>query len=187
MSTDTRARFATILTELSDPTAGEWNEHNPFCLASLADCASPDSISSPGAAFLASVARDVAEHVESYVAEGDPGYRLTELREDGSHEIADSAVPVYTHERWQVFVDLAAYNEDASELGATADDLTGAAGVALYMIAERLVHALADELSEALDEDDDEDDEEPEDREPSPEQERAWDLREDDARGHALS
>jgi hypothetical protein len=66
-------------------------------------------------------------------------------------------VPIYTHERWQVFVDLQAYQEDVSEYG-DADDLTNAAGVALYMIAERLVHALATELSDALDADADEED-----------------------------
>lgn len=149
--------FARILSELSDPFAGEWNEHNPFCLASLADCASPDSADSPGAAFLARVARDVTDYV-SDAEDADPRDALDNVS-DWSHGIADSAVPVYTHERWQVFVDLAAYQEDVSELMPDAgDDLTGAAGVALYMIAERLVRALADELSEALDAEDAEDD-----------------------------
>jgi hypothetical protein len=148
--------FARILSELSDPTATEggnvngWNEHSPFALASLADCASPDSVDSSGARFLARVARDVAER---FIDTDDYTGPLGELESgDGAHEIADSAVPVYTHERWQTFVDLAAYNEDASELGGDASDLTALAGVALYMIAERLVQALAEELSEALDE-----------------------------------
>jgi hypothetical protein len=50
-----------------------------------------------------------------------------------------------------VFVDLGAYNEDpAGELGDDGSDLTQAAGVALYLIASRLVAALAQELPDAL-------------------------------------
>jgi hypothetical protein len=117
---------------------------NPYELASLAECASPDSLTSPGASFL----ERVADAADSIREEGGD--------EDNVSEAADSAVPVYTHERWQVFVDLAAYNEDVTELGATGDDLTGCAGVALYMIAERLLHAL---LAEDVDEDADEEEE----------------------------
>jgi hypothetical protein len=146
--------FRAILAELSDPTARTQDEgfhdHSPFHLASLADCASPDSIESPGAVFLARVARDVTDYV-SDAEDADPRDALANVS-DWSHGIADSAVPVYTHERWATFVDLGAYNEDVSDYGAM-DDLTNAAGVALYMIAERLVHALAEELSEALDAD----------------------------------
>jgi hypothetical protein len=147
--------FRTILAELSDPTArtddGGFHEHSPFHLATLADCYGPDSIDSPGAVFLARVARDVTDYV-SDAEDADPRDALDNVS-DWSHGIADSAVPIYTHERWAAFVDLGAYNEDASELGAEASDLTGAAGVALYMVAERLVRALAEELSEALDAD----------------------------------
>jgi hypothetical protein len=32
-------------------------------------------------------------------------------------EIADYCVPVYTHNLWVTFVDLAAYSEDVSDLG----------------------------------------------------------------------
>jgi hypothetical protein len=163
--------FARILAELSDPTSSTvtesdgvatYNEHNVFQLASFADCGSPDSVDSPGAAFLARVARDVADRVDvGDIEQGDPegawneavAAQLRDLTEDGAHEVSDAAVPIYTHERWQVFVDLQAYQEDVSEYG-DADDLTNAAGVALYSIAQRLVIALAEELTEALDEDD---------------------------------
>jgi hypothetical protein len=149
--------FARILSKLSDPSAIVDNvrhDHSPYHLASLANCGSPDSVDSPGAAFLSSVARDVADRVndDPAVARED----IADLIEDGAHEIADSAVPVYTHQRWQTFVDLQAYQEDTSEYGAI-DDLTNAAGVALYMVANRLVLALAEELTGALDEDTDED------------------------------
>jgi hypothetical protein len=155
--------FATILAELADPTAthddGTTHDHNVFQLATLADCASPDSVDSPGARFLARIARDVADRLIDTDEDLGSRYVLDQLTDgDGAHEIADSAVPIYTHERWQVFVDLAAYNEDpAGELGDDGSDLTQTAGVALYIIADRLVGALAQELSDVLsDEEDDE-------------------------------
>lgn len=111
---------------------------NAYHLARLAETYSPDSLESPGAHFLASV----ADAFEEYERDADG---------DWLHEAADGAVPIYTHERWQVFVDLGAYNEDISDLGATGD-ATQDAAIALYMIAERLLSALA----AAADEDDEE-------------------------------
>jgi len=106
-------------------------------LARMAGCYSPDTDDSPGARFLSRVQDDVIE-LESDGA----------LDEDSAHEIADSAVPIYTRELWSTFVDLGAYCEDASELGATADDMDACARVCLYMIAERLASALIEESDE---------------------------------------
>lgn len=112
-------------------------------LARLAGCCDPDAADSPGALFLDSVQSAYNDAVD----EGCYG-------EDSPQEIADSAVPAYTHELWKVFVDLGAYTKRTyPELGATTDDLTQCAAVALYMIAERLVNA----LHEARDEDDEDD------------------------------
>jgi hypothetical protein len=122
------------------------DELNAYSLASLADCATPDTQESPGAAFLLRVQDATREAVE----EIDDPEDIEREMQDRAHEIADTAVPVYTHDCWQVFVDLGAYNEDASELGADASDLTTAAGVALYMIAERVVTALVTEYVAAL-------------------------------------
>lgn len=119
--------------------------HTVYQLARLADCMDPDSTLSPGGLFLDRI-RDA--YLEAVADEWYDG--------DSPRELADSAVPVYTHERWQVFVDLGAYQEDVTELGATGDDLTQCAAVALYMIAERLVYALAQE-DETTDEDEDDD------------------------------
>jgi hypothetical protein len=113
-------------------------------LARLADVTDPDAHDgmgfsadqgttpvegSPGAKFLRSVAYDVAN-------------LLDEADEDTPSEIADSAVPIYTHEMWSTFVDLAAYTEDISELGAEDAEMDKQAATALYMIAERLASAL---------------------------------------------
>jgi len=135
--------------------------HTSWTLADLAGCSSPDAHdgigfddtadlpadykSSPGADFLRRVETDVAERVADGSFDED----------DSPAEIADGAVPIYTHDLWTTFVDLGAYNEDPSELGAEADDLTRAAGVCLYLIADRLARALADEIEDEDDEDDD--------------------------------
>ena len=126
-------------------------DYTAFRLAQMADVAGPDSSDSPGAKFLLSV-QDAVNEAREYDTE------CTD-RSDTIHEIADNAPDVYTHERWMQFVDLCAYNEDISELGGDIGDLTGAAGIALYMIAERLATALFEEV----DDDDDDDDEDEDD------------------------
>lgn len=113
-------------------------------LARMADCGYPDSWKSPGAEFLTGIRDDVAEAIEY---EGG--------QERSISEIADGAVPVYTHEMWQTFVDLQAYREDPSELGFDGEDMVQGAQYCLYMIAERLASALWDDM--AQDDDDDED------------------------------
>lgn len=118
--------------------------YNAYELASMAHAPSPDSRVSPGAEFLLSVQAAVD------VALTD---RKDEDRGDLAHEIADDAVPVYTHELWSTFVDLAAYNEDPSDLGYDASDMTRCAQVCLYLIADRLAVALFDESDDDTDED----------------------------------
>lgn len=113
--------------------------HTAWQLARLADCMDPDSTNSPGAQFLHLVESCYHDAIAEEWYDAD----------DSPNEIADNAVPVYTHDRWQTFVDLGAYQEDATELGADASDLTQCAAVALYMIAERLVRTLHDEHDDA--------------------------------------
>jgi hypothetical protein len=113
-------------------------------LARMADTADPDALDSAGAKFLVHVRDAYVEHVEYKGEDFDPSEDIG----DTAHEIADGAPDVYTSTRWAEFVDLAAYQEDVSELMPEAgDDLTGAAGVALYIIAERLIYALHAELT----------------------------------------
>lgn len=114
----------------TDETRTAWQ------LARLAGCADPDTHESAGADFLRRVERDTLEALDD---------RGDDDRGDLAHEVADSAVPIYTHERWQVFVDLAAYQQDVSDLAGGSEDLTTLAGYALYEIARNLFYALANE------------------------------------------
>jgi hypothetical protein len=132
-------------------TETETEDRNPYQLAQLADVTSPDSPTSPGAVWLLRVASD-AEDLWDWGKE-------TEDLTDTISEYADQAVPVYTHERWKVFVDLAAYTEEVTEFGPV-EDMTAAAGVALYMIAERLLNALIEEKREEAEEEEEEDEDE---------------------------
>lgn len=103
-------------------------------LARSAECGDPDGLDSPGAMFLTHVAADVDE-LRERVADG-------EDVSDVIHELADALVPVYTYERWQVFTDLAAWEQDVTDYAPDSSDMTEAAGVALYIIAERLLQDL---------------------------------------------
>ena len=115
-------------------------QHNAYRLADLAECASPDSNSSPGAMFLISV-QDGVNDATSY----DP--TQTEWA-DQAAEIADDAPDVYTHTLWLEFIDLCAYREDPSDLGVDAHDMEQAARVCLYLIAERLANVLFEQYNE---------------------------------------
>jgi len=118
---------------------------DPYTLAQIADApGGPDTRTSPGAQFLIHVAGDVFEQAR-FAAENDE-----ELSDDAAHEIADGAVPVYTHERWTTFVDLCAWAEDITDYQDPDGDMTDAAGIALYQIAARLANALIEEISEEV-------------------------------------
>lgn len=113
------------------------SEHSIFTLARLAECGDPDSSDSPGARFL--------EYVQDRVNEA---REYGELDQDRIHEIADGAPDVYTHKLWAEFVDLEAYNEDPTDLGCDGTNMTQAAAVCLYIIAERLANALIADLED---------------------------------------
>lgn len=120
-----------------------------------AACGSPDSLDSAGAKFLVSVRDAVVEAVEfGEITIG------SDANEDAIAEIADGAPDVYTATKWAEFVDLAAYQEDPTELGFDGSDMDKAADACLYIIAQRLAAALVEALAEDADDDqDDEDDE----------------------------
>lgn len=110
------------------------SELTAWQLAGYADCAQPDRLDSKGAAFLLSVRDAVVEAIEEGACD-----------QDRVSEIADQAPDVYTYTLWQEFVDLAAYQEDPTELGCDGSDMEQSARVCLYMIAERLAGALLEE------------------------------------------
>lgn len=126
-----------------------------FAGSEWADCASPDNESSAGAKFLQHVVDDTVELIESA---GD-SFDADTIDDDGSvGRIADNAPNVYTSTKWAQFVDLAAWQEDVSELAGEETNLDKLASIALYMIAERLATAICrsvdDELAgEAVDDD----------------------------------
>ena len=120
--------------------SGTITTRTPWQLARLAECSDPDSDSSAGASFLLSIQSDVVDRIND-----------DDWNEDAAHEIADGSVPVYTYTMWQTFVDVAAFEEDPSELGSEERSMNARAGICLYMIARRLADALAAELAEEAD------------------------------------
>jgi hypothetical protein len=136
-----------------DPTVATLTEIKEwtYVLSSkdMADCGDPDSRESAGMEFLTSVRDAVVEGIEdgTFVSDGDGS---SDNDNGAVHQIADNAPDVYTHTRWKEFVDLAAYLEEPEISDAWPEDLTEAAGVALYQIAERLVYAILREWREGL-------------------------------------
>lgn len=120
----------------------------PWRLARMAGCYDPDSETSAGATFLREVYDAATSERDQYDSDDS----------DAAHEIADGAVPIYTHAVWATFVDLGAYREDPTELGYDGSDMEQAAKVCLYMIAERLAVAAMEQASETDDDDETDDD-----------------------------
>lgn len=114
--------------------------HTAYDLARMAGVASPDLPTSPGAAWL----EQIAASLDDYEWDNDNGSDNS----DTISEMANNIVPIYTHNKWSVFVDLCAYQEDISEFGEF-DDMERASSLALLVIAERLATALVAERTEA--------------------------------------
>lgn len=152
MMTTNRPDIASVEKVLSDEYG------HPYGLSFLADCGSPDSPTSRGADFLHSVRTSTAEAIAYALADLDDGESFDPSEfSDAAHEVADSAVPVYTHDVWATFADLAAWQEDPSEYGVDASDMEHAAQTCLYIIARRLSEGLAEGFAEYLNEHDDPD------------------------------
>lgn len=125
-------------------------ELNAWHLSSYASCSSPDSLESIGATWLCRIRDSAVEAVESLT--DDDAFNLPDsIRDNGTdHEIADSAVPIYTNELWSTFVDVGGYNEDPTEYGTDTSDMDSLARVCLFMIAERVVSVVVDDVAETL-------------------------------------
>ena len=125
-------------------------------LARTADCSCPEGAERAGAAFLDSVFSDFLCTAQNDldVSGGDDATDIRRTLERFEwHEAADGAVPIYTHRKWQTFVELGAYDEDVSDLidsrKVTGEDVANAA---LYIIADRLLRSLSEELADKCDE-----------------------------------
>jgi hypothetical protein len=123
-----------------------WSQVNVYELANLADCAGPDTNTSAGAEFLRSIYAAAVNYRDGYADEDG----------DAASEIADGTVPTYTGEVWETFTDLAAWQEDPTELGFDGGDMEQGAKLCLYLIGQRLAYVLMEQASET-DEDEDED------------------------------
>ena len=123
----------------------------PYELARFAECTSPDSNESPGARFLESIQDDVNDRLTDGAPIGNDEWIM-----DAVSEVADNAPDIYTHAMWLEFIDLCAYREDPSDLGADGSNMESAARLCLYIIAERLASALFEEARDSDDEEDDE-------------------------------
>lgn len=109
-----------------------------------ADVASPDAWDSPGAVWLLNLYHSAMGAWENGEITPDAQYP-----EDRISELADSAVPIYTHNRWQIFADLCAYDFDSELIGeGHSDGMTGMAGVVLYEIAQMAISGFREEMTE---------------------------------------
>ncbi len=138
-------------------TPSEWTAYR---LSDEAGVQGPDNRESPGALFLRSV-RDAAV---SYYDEAPNVLRENEWAtdddwwHDATHELADNAVPLPTHRRWQVFTDLCLWADEATlDIPAlTRDvsagrgeevDMTAQATAVIYEVAHRLTWIILTELT----------------------------------------
>ena len=126
--------------------ADELKALTAYELARLADSSDPDTLDSIGAEFLKSVRDDVLEFFENDNWSSDTYATIW--------GIADSAVPVMTHDIAKVFVDLCAYREDIGGQLAPYEnvDMVRFMHLALYQIAVRLTEALYEEYRHTLEE-----------------------------------
>lgn len=161
------------MNENTTTVLSEVRELNYIHLANeVSDITGPNDESSDGAKFLTLVRDALVEALEWRVEHDDDGdlSRSAQYLKEESHELADGAVPVYTYNRWLTFVDLAAWQIDISEYGES-EDMTSAAGVALYEVARILIDALCDQVLERwfdLQDDGEQDDDEDQDLDADP-------------------
>lgn len=125
-------------------TATENTTRNAYELANAGEAYCPDGEGSAGAQWLVFLQTMADERWAYWADEGELPDSVDDDRvNDCIHELADAHVPIYTGERWVIFTELGAYREDLAELGyETVTDMTEAAGVALYIVAERVLRFL---------------------------------------------
>jgi hypothetical protein len=100
-------------------------------LSKMADVGDPDHSESPGGEWLTYI----YESWENVRTQYDDVDRMIT-------ETADGSVPVGTHQRWLVYVDVCGYREDLTDYDLDPKDMNAICSLCLYVIAERLIAAL---------------------------------------------
>tara|TARA_R110002096_G_scaffold164456_2_gene332449 strand:- start:476 stop:874 length:399 start_codon:yes stop_codon:yes gene_type:complete len=98
-------------------------EANLIQISRMADCSTPEGNDSDGAKFLKECFSNAEDlHIELVGLE-DEGYdnRIDDL----AHEFADSCVPIYTGNLWNVWVDCGGYNFDGEYRDFSSSNDTG--------------------------------------------------------------
>ena len=122
-----------------------------YGLARRADVFDPDGTDTPGARWLELVRDSAIEQLDCVSDDELTADGIRDAMERGNHESADALVPVYTAERWAIFTDLGAWTVDVSDFGPV-EDVTEAAGLALYETARVLLDKLTEDVAEILEE-----------------------------------
>ena len=132
----------------------EIKEYTPHRLANLADSYSENDEAGD---FLSGIRDAVLEKIDHITDPDDWDRLMVDDYSGDAHEVADGAPSAHhTWTLWQEFLGTQAWQEDPSELGASGDDMTQAAATCLFIIAGRLVYALAQEIQDSITDDDEE-------------------------------
>jgi hypothetical protein len=151
----------TTVQEFTDALSAE----SAYELATYADCQSPDTLDSPGAQYLVAVRDAMVRAISDgeIMWEGASAMVAAPTdRGDVISQIADDAHLIYTHNKWQAFTDLCAYQraDDVAEDMGEPGGMDQWADLCLYSIAEDLCNTVCRELDEqcGVDSDDEGDD-----------------------------
>jgi hypothetical protein len=132
--------------ETKNDRAAQIRQYSPNGLAVLADCHNDNDAADE---FLIGIRDAVIELTDEIGA--DDWQRLAVENYAGAiDELRDSAVSVYTWEKWQQFIGTRAWSEDLSDWMPDTTDLDKLAALALYSIAQRLAVALVAEIADCV-------------------------------------
>lgn len=119
-------------------------------LNTMAECLSPDKLDSDGANWLDGIRDEALEVMD------DKDFDLDMFMDEDVSRIADRAVDYLEsrsiYRKWSVFTELGGWQEDLGELGdlGTENPMDKGANWALYLIASKLLVAIAQEITGAI-------------------------------------
>jgi hypothetical protein len=120
-------------------------------LVRLAECGHPDNMDadnySPGADYFDTLAATVLEAFDhGQLVKGDERGNGGEYRSDVMRELAQEAIDPGTHNRWMIFADLAAYEEDDIDAEHAGESMMDRCLYAIVEIGYRAVQNYMEEL-----------------------------------------